>query len=142
MKSFLVIVGVLAFANAGTFVENKLRAEVGQNCDPSLNIYHINKATADPWPPAKNEDIKISGTGTINQDVTFASLEVFAKYQGFDFDHKSVPQSGSYKVGDTAVISTTLNVPSISPPGHYSVQLKVKDTAGNYLNCWEVQFDL
>ena len=142
MKGVYVILGVLAIANASAVVEINLRSRDGENCDTSLNNFEIQDFTVKPWPPSKNENVSMTMKGVVHKDVTFASMEIYVKYSGFDFYHESIPESGSYKAGSTAEIDFKVYFPSIAPPGKYAVDVKVKDTNGNFLNCWEVKFSL
>ena len=81
-------------------------------------------------------------TGIMNQAQTLKSMELFVFYKGAIFYNESIPESGSYAAGAIAIVNFQVFIPSIAPSGNYSVQVKLTNTAGGFLNCWEVAFPL
>ncbi|OMJ87203.1 hypothetical protein SteCoe_11128 [Stentor coeruleus] len=137
MKVVVVISCLLALASAGG-----LMAQTGKNCDASLNLFTMNSFDVTPWPPHKNTNLVMVMSGTMNQAETLKSMEIFVIYNGANFYHESVAESGTYAAGATANITFKVYLPFIAPSGNYGVQVKLTNTAGAFLNCWEVDFTL
>lgn len=119
-----------------------LTTNTGENCDTSLTAYTVSSFDVTPWPPHKNTNLVMVMTGTMNSAQTLKSMEIFVIYKGSNFYHESIPETGTYAAGQTAVINFKVYLPFIAPSGSYNVQVKLQNTAGTFLNCWQVDFTL
>mmetsp|Transcript_9419 Transcript_9419/g.9391 ORF Transcript_9419/g.9391 Transcript_9419/m.9391 type:complete len:147 (-) Transcript_9419:27-467(-) len=145
MKAILLGLCLLSLASASGLVETKLGAlggNIGSNCDPSLTTYSVTTFLVTPWPPTKNVYLNLNMTGTVNQALTFQEMDIFVTFNGVNFYQETVKESGTYKAGQTATVIFKVFLPGIAPNGKYGVITKIKDTAGAYLNCWQVAFSL
>ena len=124
MKLLVSITCLIALASAGG-----LMANIGQQCEPTLNIYTVSSFQVTPWPPYKNTNLNMT-------------MEIYVSYKGASFYHESIAESGTYAAGDTATINFKVFLPDIAPSGSYGVQVKLTNTAGTFLNCWQVAFTL
>ena len=137
MRCLLLIGCLFALSRA----ESSL-SSVGSNCDPTLNLYTVTSFVVTPWPPVKNVNLAMRMTGIMNQAQTLKSMEIFVFYKSALFYTESIPESGTYAAGATAIVNFTVFLPSIAPNGNYVVQVKLTNTAGAFLNCWQAAFTL
>ena len=144
MKLLATIACLLIAVKSGGIIDESdaLSSSVGQNCDPTLSIYTVNSFVVTPWPPSKNVNLSMQMIGLITQPTTLKSMEIFVFYKGTNFYDESIPETGTYTAGSTATINFKVFLPSIAPSGSYSVQVKLTNTSGAYLNCWTVPFTL
>ena len=139
----LAFVLLIAGVFAGTFLEaNNLKGIEGQTCSTGGDVYSITEFDVTPNPPQKNSALSLKMSGTVSQNETLKSLDVFVIYNGINFYQEGFPESGTYSAEQSANISVNVFLPSIAPPGNYAVQTKLKNAAGTYLNCWEYKFSL
>jgi hypothetical protein len=127
----------MALATAKHFLTN-----IGANCDSNLNIYTVSTFNVTPWPPSKNTNMSMNMVGVMNQATTLKAMDIFVFFNGANFYQETIPESGTYAAGQTATINFKVYIPSIAPTGNYAVQVKLVNTAGVYLNCWQVMFNL
>ena len=137
MKLLVSITCLIALASAGG-----LMANIGQQCEPTLNIYTVSSFQVTPWPPYKNTNLNMIMVGKLSTAETFKTMEIYVSYKGASFYHESIAESGTYAAGDTATINFKVFLPDIAPSGSYGVQVKLTNTAGTFLNCWQVAFTL
>lgn len=116
--------------------------QIGRSCDASLTGVTVLACDVTPYPPTKGSNVNVVAQGRANVPFNFKAVDVFVKWNGVTIITQSFPQSGSYNVGDTAVVKFTINFPSISPSGKYEVDAKVKSDKGEYLACWAVDFSV
>lgn len=119
-----------------------LQAQAGHNCNTALTAFQVSSFLVNPWPLSKNVNAVMNMTGTFQSAQTLKSLNLYASVNKVIPFQESIPESGSYAAGQTATIIYKAYVPSISPAGSYVVQLRLANTAGTELNCWEVDFNL
>lgn len=113
---------------------------IGHSCDASLTGVTVLACDVTPYPPTKGSNVDVVAQGRANVPFNFKAIDVFVKWNGVTIITQSFPESGSYNVGDTAVVKFTINFPGISPSGKYEVDAKIKNDKGEYLACWAVEF--
>jgi hypothetical protein len=133
---------VMAFSLFCLVQGSGVSTQTGTNCDPTLKGYTVTTFDVTPWPPYRNTDLVLAMTGTINQATTLQDMMIQVKYDGLNFYHESIPESGTYAAGQTATINFKVFLPSVAPSGKYAVQVRLQDNNANYLNCWQVNFIL
>lgn len=142
MKSVLLL-SVLALTSASGFLELVPQAtNVGSNCFTGTAGYTVETFTLNPWPPARNENVTMSMTGTFNQAESINALMVYVTYNTVAFDTVIIPRSGSYSKGASYKDSYEAFFPNIAPSGSYQVDLKMRNTANQDISCWSVPFKL
>jgi hypothetical protein len=142
MKAAL-LVSVLALTSASGFLELVPEASnVGDNCNTALNEYTVGTFVLTPWPPARNENVTLSMTGTFDDAETLDALVVNVNYQKVPFYQLVLPRSGKYNKGQAYKDGYTAFFPTIAPSGSYAVMLQLRNSANAYINCWEVTFTL
>ena len=142
MKSVLLLT-VVAMASASGFLElESFTSNVGSNCETSLTGYTVDTFTLNPWPPARQENVTMAMTGTFETAGTLNGLVVNVKYNTVPFYQLVIPRSAAFTKGESYKDSYTAFFPSIAPSGSYAVALQLRNTANQYLNCWQVTFTL
>ncbi|OMJ68331.1 hypothetical protein SteCoe_34250 [Stentor coeruleus] len=136
MKAVAIVLCILALAQAGGMLG------VGQNCDTTLTAYTVTSFNVTPWPPYKNTNMSMTMIGTMNSSQTLKSMNIYTYYKGSLLDVETVAESGTYTAGQTATINFKVYLPSIAPSGSYTVDVKLVNTSGVFLNCWQVSFTL
>jgi hypothetical protein len=146
MKVIVASLLFVAVCNASGVLNSKflgLQTQAGAECDDAgLGTYEVTSFDVKPWPPTRNSNLALAMKGTHHQDVTVVAMDIYVKYNGLDFYTLSQPESGSYKDGQAQDVNFNVYLPSIAPAGKYAVDVKLKDSAGNHLNCWSVSFNL
>lgn len=146
MKVLVASLLLVAVCNASGVLNSKflgLQTQTGAECsDAGLATFEVTSFDVKPWPPARNTNLSMTMTGTHHQDVTVVAMDIYVKYNGLDFYNLSQPESGSFKDGQDQTVNFNVFLPVIAPAGKYSVDVKLKDNAGNHLNCWSVNFSL
>jgi ML domain len=137
MKLVVLISCVLVVCNAGGLMVTE-----GSNCDTSLTAFTVTSFVVTPNPPKKNENLSLVMTGTMNQANTLKSMEIYVIYDGANFYQESVAETGTYAARASVTITFKVFLPIIAPPGNYVVQVKLTNTAGTFLNCWQYPFTL
>lgn len=137
MKIMLIVVCLLGIVQA-----SKLSTGIGQNCNISLNLYQVSSFVVTPWPPNRNNNLSMTMTGVMAQAETLKTMEIFVFFNGSSFYHESIAETGTYTAGQIATVNFMVYLPSIAPSGNYQVQVKLTNTSGAYLNCWQVSFTL
>lgn len=142
MKAVL-LVSVLAVASASGFLELVPKASnVGANCNTAENLYTVDTFVLTPWPPARNENVTLSMTGSFDAEETIDALVVNVDYQKVPFYQLVIPRTGTYSKGAAYKDGYTAFFPNIAPSGNYAVALQLRNSANAYLNCWQVTFTL
>ena len=141
MKAAL-LVSVLALASASGFLELPETGNVGANCNTELDEYTVDTFVLTPWPPARNENVTLSMTGSFDDPETLNALVVNVNYQKVPFYQLVIPRSGKYNKGQAYKDGYTAFFPDIAPSGNYAVSLQLRNSANEYLNCWQVTFTL
>ena len=142
MKAVLLLT-VVALASASGFLElDPVKTNQGSNCDTALNGYEVNTFVLNPWPPAREENVTLSMTGTFETAGTLNGMVVNVKYNSVPFYQLVIPRSNSFTKGESYKDGYTAYFPNIAPAGSYAVALQLRNTANQYLNCWQVTFTL
>jgi hypothetical protein len=95
-----------------------------------------------PWPIVRNTNLSMTMTGTHNEAATVVAMDIYVKYNGLDFYSLSQPESGTFAAGQKQTVNFSVYLPNIAPSGKYEVDVKLKNKAGQHLNCWAVNFSL
>ena len=140
MKAAACILALAVLAQGSLFLEN-LKID-GKNCDTGSSIYEINKFVVSPDPPKKNGNISLDMSGIMHSEETLKSMDTFIKFNGINFYQENFPEKGTYSQGEECPITLTVYLPGIAPDGKYAVQVKLKNDDGDYLSCWEYDFQL
>jgi len=142
MKAVL-LVSVLALASASGFLELEPKANnVGANCNTALNEYTVDTFDLSPWPPAREENVTLSMTGSFDVAESIDALVVNVNYNSVPFYQLVIPRNGKYNKGQAYKDGYTAFFPDIAPSGNYAVSLQLRNSANVYLNCWQVTFKL
>ena len=117
---------------------NDLRA--GQSCDANA-IYQISSFSV-ASKPVKGQNADFTMTGVMSQTETITGLVAFAKWNGISVLQQNIEASGTVSAGQSHTIQASVFLTDLAPSGPYTVQLKVKNSAGQYISCWEYGFTL
>ena len=136
MKSLFVV--LFAAAYASTFLEPLTD---GSNCDSSLTGFTVSDFSISPSSPKKGSPVSVTMTGTNNSGDSIGDAELQVYWNGIHFDDKTVSVNANCS-GSSCTLGASLDVPSISPSGHYKVNAYVHSNSGSNLCCWSFSFDL
>jgi hypothetical protein len=135
-----MMVLLLALVGASDYLD--LGASVGQQCDATLTAYYVNSFQVTPWPPSKNVNIVMIMSGIMQQTETLKDMGIFVFFNGQSFYQEYITESGTYNAKDPCTINFKVYFPPIVPSGAYTVQVKLRNTSGDFLNCWQVSFNI
>jgi hypothetical protein len=136
----LVIFCLLALVKGFNFLE--LGGTIGQQCDTTLTAYQVTSFLVTPWPPVKNVNDAMTMSGIMQQTETLKDMGIFVFFNGQSFYQEFIPETGTYNAKDPCTINFKVYFPSIVPSGAYTVQVKLRNTDGVFLNCWQVAFNI
>ena len=148
MKLLVASIVLVALCNAsGVLNASKFlgyEAQTGGECEDAagLGTFEVTSFDVKPWPIVRNTNLSLVMGGTIHEAATIVAMDIYVKYNGLDFYTLSQPESGSYKDGDAVNVNFNVFLPSIAPAGKYEISVKLKNSAGQHLNCWAVNFSL
>jgi len=132
MKVLLFLVAILALIS---------NVSAWTLCPNAANHFAVSNVALNVNRPA----ISIEVDGKLDSQVTGGNLLIDVKLAGVHLYSETDPLDGfpSLPIGPgDAVYKHTVNIPSIAPPGSYTVDLTFKDQSGNALTCVEVLFKL
>ena len=133
---------ILACLFALTLASPQLNTQAGKLCTGGNGGFVVTSVDVSPWPLTKNSDVVANMTGHFTSDETISGLFLNALVNGFLPFKDVVPQSGTYKNGQTASFIQKAHVPSIAPSGTYVVKVGLVNSQKVELNCWEIDFKL
>jgi hypothetical protein len=134
----LVIVGVSASFRG----EDKLEAQEGFNCNTQRTTYQVSKFDVTPWPFIKNTNLNLDMSGVMAKDEQLSTTYVNVLYGGQQFYVQKFANTDKVSAGQTYETKVTAFLPGFAPSGTYGVQVELQNTAGEFLNCWQLNFQI
>jgi hypothetical protein len=131
---------ILASVSASAVVEHKLRAQEGFICNKELTTFTVQSFDVTPWPITKNTNLNLKLSGIMNSDEQLATLYVNVLYGGQQFYVQKFTDTDTVSKGSVYSTTATAFLPGFAPSGTYGVQVELQNTAGQFLNCWQVNF--
>jgi hypothetical protein len=118
-----------------------LEGSQGFNCGSSTDIYQVTNFVVTPWPMTKNTTLKLVMTGTMTETETIKDIYINVIYQGKPIYNQTLPdKDGTIQAGSTYTAYPSAFMPGFIPSGAYGVQARLRNTDGQFLNCWQVNF--
>lgn len=133
---------VLASAAASSVVEDRLESQQGFNCNPNLSTFSVSVFDVTPWPITKNTQLNLKLSGTMHADEQLTQIYVNVLYGGQQFYVQKFPNKDKVSAGASYSTTVTAFLPGFAPSGTYGVQVELQNTAGQFLNCWQVNFQI
>lgn len=135
---FLVIIGVSASLRG----EEELDSQQGFNCNAQLTTYKVSKFEVTPWPFTKNQQLNLDMSGVMAKDEQLATTYVNVLYGGKQFYVQKFDNTDKVSAGQTYETKVSAFLPGFAPSGTYGVQVELQNTAGEFLNCWQINFQI
>ena len=120
--------------------------------DCSSSVAHLKNLNVSitPDPPVKGVKLNIGITGTLDEDLTAGSLNVWIKFLGIKIVNKHYDLCAEAAKTDTPCpiaagafnISIPESIPEATPTGHYLGQVSMADPKGEEVTCIDLDFKL
>lgn len=118
------------------------QGSVGFNCNSALTAYSVSGYYVSPWPPTYGSSLAVNMTGVMNSDQQVSAWVFTVKLGATLLESGNVPEQVSVAQGQVFNASAVGYIPTFDSPGNYSVTSQLQSSNGQYLNCWQFNFQL
>jgi len=149
MKSllFLVVVFLISLSAAHALHPCNCEPDCAHNKTQPTDVV-VNTLTYSPNPPVKGQDIKLSATATSKVKLdTNSKVTVDIFFMGIKIDSMDLPFDSTTTIpfpvqsGDFSY-TAGIQIPSVAPPGDYTIDALFQDNGGVDRGCEEVKIHL
>mmetsp|Transcript_29961 Transcript_29961/g.53164 ORF Transcript_29961/g.53164 Transcript_29961/m.53164 type:complete len:144 (-) Transcript_29961:412-843(-) len=140
--AFCVLALFAASACASSVIEDKLQVQEGFNCDATLKTFAVSVFDVSPWPFTKNTTLKLKMQGTSSADEQLQTTYVNVLYGGQQFYVQKFANTDKLAASTPYTTNVEAFLPGFAPSGVYGVQVKLQNSAGQFLNCWQINFQI
>lgn len=140
--AFCLLALAVAFVNGSSIVEDKLTSQQGFNCNPALDTFKVTKFDVTPWPFIKNVQLNLDMIGLMSSDEQLTTTYVNVLYASQPFYVQKFPNTDKVSAGQTYETHVSAFLPGFAPSGTYGVQVELENSAGKFLNCWQINFQI
>ena len=98
--------------------------------------------TVSQWPPTSGSTISFSFSGYFSKQQpqqTLSCIEFDTISSGLSSSSVYIPQAGTYASGQSSTFTFSQTFPQIQQ-GFNSIQIKLINTSGKVISCWQVDF--
>ncbi|CAF1708461.1 hypothetical protein Bca4012_006228 [Brassica carinata] len=127
------------------FLLPSLRATSFHNCDKRLDPVKVTGVEISPDPVVSGKAATFKITGSTDEDISGGEVVISVSLYGVHIHtetHDLCDESSCPIAPGTFVLSHSQTLPSITPPGTYTLKMTIKDKNGGRLTCISFKFKI